>query len=111
MNKLTVLKILVVTFVSLLIFKNASFGEDFFTTVESGSVDAVKQALKEGAGVNSKNELGKTPLMIALEANNTELAAFLISKGAEVNASTPTKKIVQMKKLRKLKKHCKTMSF
>ena len=42
--------------------------------------------IKYGANVNAKGTLGRTPLMVAQDNGHKDLAAFLISKGTNVNA-------------------------
>jgi ankyrin repeat protein len=49
----------------------------------SGNLDAVKNAVNNGADVNAKDEEGVTPLM---QAKSAEIAQLLISNGANVNA-------------------------
>ena len=51
----------------------------------------VKKLIDDGAEVNSFNEIGMTPLMIAVEKDNYELAKIFISRGADVNAKVPIK--------------------
>ena len=48
----------------------------------------VKDLLALGADVNSRNRLNKTPLMLAVESSysQTDVVAFLIEKGADLNA-------------------------
>ena len=47
--------------------------------------ELIRQLFAKGAEVNSQNNLGDTPLMKAVEANNKDLVTLLISKSADVN--------------------------
>jgi cytohesin len=53
---------------------------------EEGNVEAVKQAIADGADVNSKGDIGRTPLHWAAYEGHKEIAELLISEGADVNA-------------------------
>ena len=52
--------------------------------VFDGNIEAVKQAIADGANVNAKD--GGTPLHHAAGHGHKEIAELLISKGADVNA-------------------------
>jgi outer membrane biosynthesis protein TonB len=52
----------------------------------TGSIEAVKQHLADGAEVNAKSSGGRTPLHWAANRGHEEVAKLLIAKGAEVNA-------------------------
>ena len=53
---------------------------------EEGNVEAVKQAIADGADVNAKGDIGRTPLHWAANEGHKEIAELLISEGADVNA-------------------------
>ena len=52
----------------------------------NGNIDGVRQALKNGASINVRDNRGRTPLLIATHADNVEMARALIAAGADVNA-------------------------
>lgn len=52
----------------------------------NGNTDGVRQALKNGASINVRDNRGRTALLIAAHANNVEMARALIAAGADVNA-------------------------
>ena len=52
----------------------------------SGNIEAVKQAIADGANVEVKNVFSITPLHFASAKGHKEIAELLIAKGAEVNA-------------------------
>jgi len=51
-----------------------------------GNLSRVKEFVEEGTDVNIRDEFGCTPLHWAALAESTEVADFLIDKGADVNA-------------------------
>jgi len=53
-----------------------------------GELDRVKNSLEEGIDVNTKDELGWTPLYWAASTAQEEIAEFLISKGANIDVRT-----------------------
>ena len=56
-------------------------------SVTDGNVEAVKQHLADGAGVNVKDEArGLTPLHFATQNGQKEIVELLIADGADVNA-------------------------
>jgi ankyrin repeat protein len=50
------------------------------------NVQAVEQAITNGADVNAKNNYGETPLHKAASLDSSETVELLIQKGAEVDA-------------------------
>ena len=55
-------------------------------TAAKGDVAGVKKLLVQGAGVQARDERGRTALMAATHANQVEAAALLIAAGSDVNA-------------------------
>jgi ankyrin repeat protein len=61
--------------------------EDFFSYCAQGNFEKVKQIIQnETFNINTKNKNGWTGLIIVCFNSHIEIAAFLISKGANVNA-------------------------
>ena len=50
-----------------------------------GKIEAIKQHLTDGVGVNAKSEMGRTTLHSAAREGHTEVIELLIAKGAAVN--------------------------
>ena len=50
-----------------------------------GKIEAVKQHLTDGVGVNAKSEMGRTTLHSAAREGHKEVIELLIAKGADVN--------------------------
>lgn len=57
--------------------------------VRDGDFSQTKQLIEAGVPVDARNALGSTPLHDAAWNGNTEIAAFLIAHGADVNARHP----------------------
>ncbi len=57
-----------------------------FQAAEKGNIELAKKALKNGALINGRGEIGHTPLQVAMLFKQTEMFVFLISKGANVEA-------------------------
>ncbi len=51
-----------------------------------GNIEAVKQAITDGADVNAKDSFGRPPLHDAAYRGHTEIVELLIAGGADVNA-------------------------
>jgi uncharacterized protein len=50
-----------------------------------GDLDSAKLLLASGARINDTNPIGSTPLMLAIRNDRTDLALFLLDKGADPN--------------------------
>ena len=60
---------------------------DFFELVRSGTLQEIQEAIRNGANVNARVQVGFTPLMIAASFNpDPEVIITLIDAGADVNA-------------------------
>lgn len=72
--------------ISLLATHGISYTEDgFFNVVKIGNLEAVALFLEAGMNVNQVHkDTGETPVMIAIEANQSAVVNFLISKGADL---------------------------
>ncbi len=56
----------------------------------ANDITKVKKLVKRGNSVNVKNAIGQTPLIVAAEKGNLEIATFLIDNGADINAQDGT---------------------
>src|ERR1700694_2818827 len=70
--------------VFLLLFA-ADLSADLNSAVKAGDVQRVKVLLGQGAGVNTRNAVGASPLHEAAWSGNGELIDLLVSRGADVN--------------------------
>lgn len=59
---------------------------DFFRCVSKGDLSSVVLFVNAGMDIDTPNEQGWTPLMVALFEGREEVALFLIKKGANVHA-------------------------
>ena len=64
------------------------FYEYFFQTCELGKLNSVKILLENGISVNCQNDLGETPLHIAISKNDIELIKLLIKYDPNTNLKT-----------------------
>ena len=53
-----------------------------------GNIEAVKQAIADGADVNTMGDEGETPLHQAALGGHKKVAELLIAKGADLNAKS-----------------------
>jgi ankyrin repeat protein len=59
--------------------------ERLLLAAEAGDSAAVQRHLQEGANINGRDALGRTPIMAATHGNHIETVATLIQAGADVN--------------------------
>ncbi|XP_057667659.1 putative ankyrin repeat protein RF_0381 [Diorhabda carinulata] len=55
--------------------------------VSNNNLDIIKMLVESGAMVNSRDDQGQTPLMLACSRKNFAIAKYLLSHGADVNAA------------------------
>jgi len=60
---------------------------ELFSAISINNIKRVKHALANGADINSKTKHEFTPLMIAAERGNVEIANLLAIKEAELNST------------------------
>ena len=60
---------------------------DIHAAVRAGDVEQVDAALKSGAGLNSPDNWGRTPLIVALQQGKAPVVEMLIDRGASVAAT------------------------
>ena len=61
--------------------------EDFFREIRNGNIEAVQEILKTAPElVNSKDERGSTPLILASYYNHLQIANLLLDQGAAIDA-------------------------
>ena len=58
----------------------------FLDAARSSDIENLKRGLDSGVPVDSRDESGRTALLIATYANAVDVAQFLIANGADVNA-------------------------
>lgn len=71
----------------LFLCSSVSFGEErLLQSVTQGNEMSVKTLLTTGAEVDTRDEIGKTPLIIAADKGYLPIVQLLIQNGADVNA-------------------------
>ena len=56
---------------------------------QNGNIEAVRQAIADGADVDTLDKRGRAPIQNALHSNNIEAVKLLIDNGANLNAKAP----------------------
>lgn len=64
---------------------DANVVEAIFEAIDVNSLGTVKNLLNNGLGINSKDNYGWTPLMVAVRQNKQRIAEYLVENGADVN--------------------------
>ncbi len=59
--------------------------------VAAGDAGRVATLIKAGAAIDAKNAAGETPLLIAVQKNQTDIAVVLMEAGASINAQADNK--------------------
>ena len=87
-SKYQTIILLVIIFISIIfISSNDLLARDIFELVKDGNQDEIEEALNSGADVNSSDNEGRSPLMIASRYNNDlEVIKILLDQGANVNS-------------------------
>ena len=70
---------------------NATFGQKrdkFHIPAGQGDLEMVKKAVKKGAKIDKKDIAGQTALIYAADGGQLEVVKYLVSQGADVNASS-----------------------
>jgi ankyrin repeat protein len=70
--------------------------QSLFDAIAAADRDRVKHLINAGVSVNSANNLGQTPLLVACHQRNLEIADLLVAAGAQMQvqaAVTPTAQI------------------
>jgi len=62
--------------------------DNLYTAVMNKNINAVTNALNDGADIDVCYSDGMTPLMIAICQRSKDIAMLLIEKGADINAKT-----------------------
>ena len=85
--------------------------QGLFDAIVAADRDRVKQSIDAGVSVNSPNALGQTPLLVACQQRNLEIADLLVAAGAQMQAPTavtPTAQIdalsIQVEAVRQYKR-------
>lgn len=64
---------------------------DLHTAVRAGDLAQVESLLRAGTAIDARNDARETPLLIAVQQDQTEIAKALIAAGADINAQAANK--------------------
>lgn len=64
------------------ISKHYTYSKKLLEAAKNGDLEAAKRALKDGAEINFAHRAGSTPLSIAVDYNQIEVAQYLLKKDA-----------------------------
>src|SRR5258708_20134116 len=65
--------------------------EALFRSIENGDFAELSRLVDTGIDLSKKNRLGETPLYVAAEKGQLEMAKLLIASGPDPNAQTPNR--------------------
>ena len=68
-----------------------NFNDDLIKATTDGDVEKLKNSLEQGADLDIRDDLNRTPLMIAANLGHVEVVQFLVEKGA--NHSDPNENL------------------
>jgi len=68
---------LLLTTIAAVLLVGCGPGVDIWTAAQTGNIEAVKQHLADGVDVNSKNDIGRTPLDVAIALKQSPIADLL----------------------------------
>jgi len=77
-------------FVATLRLQSPNLDNQLLAAAQQGDVTMAGSLLAKGASVDTQNEFGLTPLIIAADKRNGDLIRLLVSHGANVNLKDPT---------------------
>src|SRR4051812_28973681 len=78
-------RIALLTLAAALFLFAADTNEDLLSASRAGDLAAVKTALQNGAGLETKTPYGQTPLYVATIGGHEDVVRFLLEKGASVD--------------------------
>ena len=71
------MKHLLLTTIAAVVLVGCGSGVDIWTAAQTGNIEVVKQHLADGVDVNSKNDIGRTPLDVAIAFKQSPIADLL----------------------------------
>lgn len=71
--------------VDLVLYETMDLDKKLMVQVALGNLEKVRKLINEGANVNYQNEVGNTPLILAIEKKFKEMAYLLVNNNADIN--------------------------
>lgn len=66
-------------------FSTSPDSSDIFNSISRGDLSNLQEQITRGASPNERNEENLTPLMFAIQKNNSDMVEYLIQNGAEID--------------------------
>jgi ankyrin repeat protein len=88
---MTVIRPLLSLLIGLATILGNAMAMDLHAAVRAGDLGQVESLLREGAAIDQPNDAQETPLLIAVQQDQTEIAETLIAAGADINAQAANK--------------------
>lgn len=77
-----------ITVIAILLLSGCAMNQKLHLPASQGKLEQVKAEIDGGRQVDSRDAAGQTPLMYAAESGQLEVVRYLISAGADVNATS-----------------------
>ena len=103
------MKDLLLTTIAVVLLVGCGPSVDIWTAAQTGNIEAVKQHLEDGVDVNSKSEIGRTPLDVAIAFKQFKITDLLRKNGGrtkdELKATESVKAATELGNIEAVKQH------
>ena len=103
------MKHLLLTTIAAVVLVGCGSGVDIWTAAQTGNIEAVKQNLADGVDVNSKSDIGRTPLDVAIAFKQSLITDLLRKHGGktrdELKAAESIEAAAELGNIEAVKQH------